>query len=326
MRTKQLSISALVVLSAIFLFISGCNKSDNTVSSTMTDDQYIQYVVSNGYSSTSTDEDNVMSTEISDLDTGLVSDNGGNMSPIDSLQKWGRRISNVSINFNIETQGDSLKVVHVTRTITGNYLILGWVGGQSELITKPYTEVFNRNITFRRVDTKPNPALNWRLYKVSMLSGGTTTPQVGNTYVSITKVEVYLNNVQTPTYTLLGPDFTQNVFTTIKFGGAGIPTLNRGDQLTVKVYTTSQNSAIDYVAFHWARNTFGFHRIPFNLESQTGNGPFYRVYSKTFSIYSNHRLGVFNSYLSASTHESLYDDTITDFASSEIGTPYKVLQ
>jgi hypothetical protein len=324
--SKKILISAIILFSASFILISGCNKSDNVVTSTMTDDQYIQSVVSNGYSSNGGDEDNVMSTEATDLDTGLVSDNGSPMNPIDSLQKWGRRVSNVHLDFNIESQGDSVKVVHVTRTITGNYLILGWVNGQSELISKPYAEVFYRDISFKRIDTRPDPSRNWRLYKVSILSGGTTQPQIGNNFVSITKVEVYVNTSGTPTYIFNGPDFTQNVFTTIRFGGAGIPTLNRGDQVQIKVYTTSTNSSIDYVAWHWARNTFGFHRIPFTLESQTGSGPYYRIYSKSFNVYANHKLGVFNSYLSASTHESLYDDDVTKFASSELGTPYKVLQ
>jgi len=54
----------------------------------------------------------------------------------------------------------------------------------------------------------------------------------------------------------------------MRFGGSGIPSFNKGEQLTVKVYTTSQMADTDYVAFHWARNTFGFHRVPFVLESQ----------------------------------------------------------
>ena len=110
------------------------------------------------------------------------------------------------------------------------------------------------------------------------------------------------------------------------FGGTGIPSFNRGDQLQVKVYTTSQQVPTDYVAYHWARNTFGFHRVPFTLESQTGSGPYYRVYAKTFNVYNVHKIGVFNGYISASTRESLYDDDPSKFASDEVGIPYKVLQ
>ena len=31
------------------------------------------------------------------------------------------------------------------------------------------------------------------------------------------------------------------------------------------------------------KNAFGFHRIPFNLESESGSGPYYRIYSKTLT-------------------------------------------
>lgn len=59
---------------------------------------------------------------------------------------------------------------------------------------------------------------------------------------------------------------------------------------------------------------------------ETGSGPYYRVFTKTFNIYGNHRLGVFNAYFSASTRESLYDDDISKFASDMVGIPFKVIK
>ncbi|MCX6164946.1 MAG: hypothetical protein NTU73_08845, partial [Ignavibacteriae bacterium] len=269
-------------------------------------------------------EDNLMMQEIQDLDNGgaVKDDDNGPMSPIDSLKRWGRKIVNVSINIQ-KTKDDTLKYVTVTRTITGNYIIIGYENGQLDSVTKPYTEVFYRNIIFKRVARTPSPRLNWRVYKVSNLDGGTTTPQVGSSQVQITKVEIYKNGSPNPTYNITGPDFQNNYYTTMLFGGTGIPSLNRGDQILVKVYTVSQQTPVDYVAYHWARNTFGFHRIPFTLESQNGKD---RVYSKTFNIYAGHKLGVFNGYINASTHESLFDDDVNKFASDQIGIPYKILQ
>jgi len=321
---------SIFLLLLIFTFISGCNKNDVTDPTLMTDEQYLQFVVDSAYSTNQNDEDNLMSYELLDMDDGgAIKDDentGPGLSPIDSLIRWGRRITNVNVNFNVTSQGDTIKIVRVTRTISGNYIIIGWQNGQIDSVNKPYTTVFNRDVTFKRINNLPNPRYNWRLYKISMLSGGTTQPQVGNDLVSMTKVEVYINNSTTPDYTFNGPDFTQNVFTTMLFGGTGIPTINRNSSVKIKVYTTSQEPETDYVALHWARNTFGFHRIPFALESQTGSGPYYRIYSKTFNIYGNHRLGVFNGYISASTYKSLFDDDPSKFASTEIGTPYKVLQ
>jgi hypothetical protein len=320
-------LSILFTIAFFASFLSGC--SDNSTSPTeLTDEEFMQKVVSSGYDTTNRNyEDNLMSQETADLDDGgAIADDGNGGTPIDSLSRWGRKVTGVNVSTTITWSGDTLADVHVTRTINGNYIIIGWQNGQRDSVTKPYTEVFYRTITFKRIDRTKFPRLNWRLYKVSMLSGGTTLPQVGGSQVEMTKIEVYANGSQTPTYIFNGPDFTQNEFTTRLFGGSGIPVVHRNTQVQIKVYTTSQQAPVDYVAWHWARNTFGFHRVPFTLESQTGTGPYYRVFTKTFNIYGNHILGVFNGYISASTHESLYDDDVSKFASTETGLPYIVAQ
>lgn len=317
----------IVTLTFIIVFsllLSSCKKENATEPTELTDEQFIQQIIENGFNTSGNDEDNLMSQEKQELDDGgaVKDDDNIPMTPIDSLLRWGRKITNVSINVQI-TGNDSIKNVAVTRNITGNYIIIGLKNGLIDSITKPYTAVYNRNIVFKRINRTPYPRLNWRVYQISNSDGQTTSPQIGSTQVQITKIEIYKNNSSTPTYTINGPDFQNQFYTTMFFGGTGITTLNRGDQILVKVYTISQQVTIDYVAYHWARNTFGFHRIPFTLESQNGNN---RVYSKTFTIYTQHRLGVFNGYISASTRESLYDDDINKFASDQVGIPYKIVQ
>src|SRR5207249_369628 len=85
-----------------------------------------------------------------------------------------------------------------------------------EKIVKPYVETTTRLAVFKRIARTPRPRLNWRLYQVSMLDGQTTQPQIGTDYVEMNKVEVYVNG--NLTYTFMGPDFTQNEFTTKYFG------------------------------------------------------------------------------------------------------------
>lgn len=322
--TKTFTALSVIFILFLFLFLSGCNKENSTEPKELTDEQFMQMVINSGYSTSETDEDNLMSQEITDLDNGgAIKDNDGDPNaPIDSLKRWGRKISSVNIDYQL-TGNDTLKTLNITRTITGNYIIIGFKNGQIDSVVKPYTEVFYRNVLFKRIARTNHPRMNWRVYQVSNLDGGTTTPQVGSSQVQITKVEVYVNGALTPAYTIQGPDFHNVYYTTMLFGGSGIPSFNRGDQLLVKVYTVSQQAPVDYVAFHWAKNTFGFHRVPFTLESINGNN---RVYSKTFNIYSTHKRGVFNGFLSASTHESLYDDDVNKFASDEVGIPYKVVQ
>ncbi len=324
MKVSKLTKTALFALfSAVFgLYMAGC--SDSTIDpDNQTDDQYIQEVVTTGVHSDQQDDEDLMSNESYDLDDGgAVGGNGD--TPIDSLIRWGRRVTGVNVNVNITSEGDSLKIAHITRTITGNFIIIGMVGGVQQTITKPYTEVLKRDAIFKRIAHSPRPRFNWKLYKVSMLDGETTSPQVGSDYVQMNKVEVYINNVLG--YTFQGPDFTQNVFTTRRFNGSGIPEVHRGDQVRLKVFTFSKQSEQDIVAWHWAKNTFGFHREPFVMTSEIPNGQYWdRTYEKTFNIYGDHKRGVFNGFISASTHKSLYDDSPAEFASDLVGTPYRVL-
>lgn len=328
MKAKNIfsSLVLLLILSASVLFLNGCDKS--TVDpNNMTDDEFIQSVVSGGYDNDYTNEDNLMTQEYGDLNNeGAVPDNEGNppLNPYDSLKKWGRKLTGVNRNFNLTNEGDSLKNMVVTTTFSGNFVIIGYQNGVLDTTVKPYTESMSRKLVFKRIAYTEFPRRNWRLYKVSILDGETTQPEMGSSKVQITKVEIYKNNSGTPTYTFNGSDFTSTMFTTKLFGGVGIPQLDRNDVVKVKIYTTSQMQATDYVAFHWSKNTFGFHRIPFTLESQTGSGPYYRVYTKDFNIYGNHRIGAHNAYFSANTRESLYDDDITKFASDLVGIPFKV--
>ena len=329
MKTTKFFRSTLLITFTflLVLFLQSC-KDNATEPTELTDDEFVKQVVLNGFDNSSV-EDNLIAQERTDFDDGSAvpdDDSGPILSPLDSLKRWGRIITGTNVNINIENSGDTLKIVHITRTINGYFRIIGYKNGQVDSVNKPYTQVFNRNVEFKRIGYSPYPRLNWRLYRVSCLDGQTTQPQIGSDYVMITKVEFYKNNSPTPTLVLNGPDFQNFYFITAYFGGSGIPSVNRGDQITIKVYTTSQNSDPDYVAFHWAKNTFGFHRKKFQLESQTGSGPYYRVYSKTFNIYSQHRFGVFNGSISASTKESLYDDDISKFASDQVTFPYKVLQ
>jgi len=318
--TKKLLI--LLIISMISIYLSAC--SDNSVEESQTDDEFIKEVVTAGINSNQQEDDDLMSNEHYDLNDGGAVGNGGGDTPIDSLIKWGRRITGVSVTVTITSEGDSLKNVSIVRTINGVYHIIGYVNGNLDSIQKPYTEVLRRTAVFKRIAHTPRPRFNWKLYKVSMVDGGTTSPQNSNDYVQMQQIQVYVNNVLE--YTFTGPDFTQNIFTTRRFNGSGIPEVNIGDQVKIVVSAYSTQSVQDIVAWHWARNTFGFHREPFTMTSQVPNGSGWdRVYEKTFTIYNLHRIGRFNGFISASTHKSLYDDSPVEFASDLVGAPYRVI-
>lgn len=142
--------------------------------------------------------------------------------------------------------------------------------------------------------------------------------------MQINKIEFFVNGNLLKTFD--GPDFTNIMLPARFWVGQGIPILPKQAEIEIKVYTTSQNSSVDYVAWHWARNSFGFHRVPFVLDSQTGSGPYQRVYKKSFNIYSNHLAGVFNGFISASTYQSLYSSNQSELASDLVGIPYRIIR
>lgn len=318
--TKNLFL--LLAASVFSLYLAACNE---TPDESITDDEFIREVIMQGYSTQNGEDDDLMASELNDLDDGgPVSDVDGGDTPIDSLMKWGRRIGSLSRTVTITSEGDSIKNASITTSITGVFIIIGKVNGVVDTIHKPYTEEFKRLAVFKRIARTPRPRFNWRLYKVSMLDGETKTPQIGSQYVQINKVDVYVNN--SLVYTFNGPDFTQNVFTTRYFGGAGIPEVNVGDEVKLSVTTYSGQSEPDIVAWHWGKRNFGFHREPFAMVSETPNGSGWdRVYERTFTINQNIRQKRLNGCISASTYKSLYDDAPIEFASDLVGTPYRVM-
>jgi hypothetical protein len=321
-KPSKLKLAVLTVILVIFGYLAGCS---NTTTNNQTDEQYLQGVVTGTGSQFTTDEDNMVYEENADLnDGGAVGDigNPGPNSPIDSLIRWGRIVDHVDINFAGSFSGDTVYSGTVTRTISGHFRIIGLKTGLPDSVDKPYTEVLTRFIAFKRVARTNSPRANWRLYQLSCLGGSTTTPQNGNTNTQITTIVVVVNGV--PKDTLLGPNFNNGVFTTLRFGGTGIPQVGQGDNVTI--YVTVNSSEINnYVAWHWARNAYGFHRVPFTyVSSMPGPNGYYVTFSKNFTIWSGHPVGAFNGYINASTHESLWDDNPNLFSSTEVGIPYRV--
>jgi hypothetical protein len=308
-----------------FIFLSGCNNDPVTTSST--DDDYLRNeALQQAYSSNDDDDDNLLANEVLDFDaSGAVEDDGG--SPYDSLLRWGRTVVSTTLTVSFVLNTDTLKTLEVKRTISGNFVVVGYIGLALDSVSKPYTQEQRRLVTFKRVGRNANhPRLNWRLYQYTAVDGQTTAPQLGKSNITISKIEFFKND-GTFLLVLNGPDFTSNVFRAKHFFNAeGMLRANRNDNVKCKVYLNSNQSDTDYVAFHWARNTFGYHRVPFTMISQVQNGGTYdRVYEKTFTIYGSHRVGIFNGFLSANTRASLWNNNVDLFSSTYAGFAYRIL-
>lgn len=324
MKMPRTAFAMILLLTA--LIIQGCEQDNLNEPASVSDDDYIRSIALNSaFSNNPYDDDNLFGNETGDFDDlGAVPENlYGTDDPIDSLVKWGRRVSSVNVNVNISSSGDTMKTASVNRTINGYFIIVGYVGGQLDSTAKPYTEEMKRNVTFKRVDNRPNPRFNWRVYQYSAIDGQTTSPQTGESNIIINRVEYFRNGALM--LVLNGPDFTGNIFTSRYFGGTPFFETEPGDVINAKVYVTSNQQDTDYVAFHWARNSFGFHRERFQMTSQTPNGNnFDRVYEKSYTIYQQHQGGIHNGFISANTMSSLRDNDPALFSSTFLGLPYKV--
>lgn len=320
MKFKK-SFFVLPFLALIFTFyLSGCQNDNTTEPAAQSDDEYLQTTALNtSFSSNADDDDNLFASEVSDFDSNGPVFN----TPLDSLLRWGRRITGVNVNTSITSIGDTLKTVTVTRTITGNFIIIGYTSGNLDSTVKPYSQEQKRFVTFKRVGRFNQPRRNWRVYQYSAVDGETKTPEIGKNNIVMNRIEFYRNN--NLVITLNGPDFTSNIFTSRFFGGNGLFETDRGDQIRVKVFLTSNQNDTDIVSYHWARNSFGFHRESFVMTSQTPNGNnFDRTYEKTFTIFGNHNWGMRNAFISANTRSSLWNNSAAMFSSTYMGFPYRV--
>ena len=91
MKFIKPSKNLLVLLFApiLGLYFAAC---DNSVEEAQTDDEFIQEVITKGYSTQNGEDDDLMNSEADDLnDGGPVSDNGGLDTPIDSLDEMGKK-------------------------------------------------------------------------------------------------------------------------------------------------------------------------------------------------------------------------------------------
>lgn len=324
MKSAKINFIKLFSLTILFvsIYLTGCNNDNVTENSSMTDDDYLSSAAINtAFSSNADDDDNLFSNETGDFDSqGAVA---GTDTPVDSVLRWGRRITGTNVSTNITNSGDSLKNVEVTRNISGDFIMVGYINGNLDSTVKPFTQEQKRIVIFKRVGNRPNPRLNWRVFRHSAIDGQTRTPQVGKDNIVMNKIEIYKNG--NLVLTLNGGDFTTNMFNARLFNENGPPESATGEQLRIKVYATSSQQDSDIVSYHWPRNISGHHRENFIMTSQIQNGNnFDRTYEKTFEIYSQHNHGIHNGFISANTRSSFYDNSTQLFSSTYMGFPYRV--
>ena len=108
----------------------------------------------------------------------------------------GKRMRLVNRNLNITFSGDTIAYGRLTKTFEGLLFIAASYDSTSSIpdtvIKKPFTAVITRNIIFRKIANTNFPLRNWIIAAISLPEGGTQSPNI-----DITKLTVFLPNGDT---------------------------------------------------------------------------------------------------------------------------------
>lgn len=226
---------------------------------------------------------------------------------------WGRRVTGGSRSVSFQELADSVVIATITGTITGNVRIaaLDSVGDTTlTLVSKPFTETLTRKVKFYRIANTDRIRDNWRMRDISALKGGTT-----NSLITIDQLQAIFG---TDTLTVTDPNEFYLRFA--GFAGRHLPSIGTTTPAKVRITITSTESDTDFVMLHRAGLLRPVH-VRTTLVSQTGSGPYTRVYE--FS-WNSHVTGRHHFFVSAVTRNSLFDD-VAPWATQLWGFPYLVL-
>ena len=264
--------------------------------------------------------------ELMDADPLFTSDGsllaGDQDVPTSSLMKttapiipliWGRQVTSASRSVTFVEQSDTLVIGTITGTIMGNVKIaaLDSLGDTTlTIVSKPFTETLTRKVKFYRIANTNRVRDNWRMREISALKGGTT-----NSLITIDQLQAILG---TDTLTVTDPNEFYLKFS--GFAGRQLPSLGTTTPVKVRITITSTESDTDFVMLHRPGVLRPAH-VRTTLVSQTGSGPYTRVYELSWS---SHMRGRHHFYVSAVTRNSLFDD-VAPWATQLWGFPYIVL-
>jgi hypothetical protein len=198
--------------------------------------------------------------------------------------RWGRHLDwrNITRDYHIEMQGDTVAIVTITKTIPGDFRVaIGFRTPDTVAVDtvwhKPFTETVQRIIRFVRIAHSDNPYKNWRPAAMTMVRGKTG----GSSPFSITSFEI--RDARIP----FDQTYTDPLATwfTLGFLHTTVPLFPQGDSLTVLVTVASSDSSAEIVHLRHGigggRDARG--RALMRLVSTSGTpGNYVRVYGRTF--------------------------------------------
>lgn len=225
---------------------------------------------------------------------------------------WGRQVTSVTRSVTFEDFSDTVVIATVTGTITGNVKIaaIDSVGDTTiTIVSKPFTETVTRKVKFAKIANTDRVRDNWRMREISAVKGGTA-----NSLITINELQAIIGS---DTLTVTDPN--EYFLRLGNFAGRQLPSLGMATPIKVRITITSTESDTDFVMLHRPAFLRPVHART-ALVSQTGSGPYTRVYEFTWN---SHIKGRHHFYVSAVTRNSLFDDS-APWATQLWGFPYLV--
>lgn len=294
-------------------FFAACQDSSIVEPDITTDKQAMEKLVS---------EDSVMNSfEPNFNEEGETEFLGKVNADIYPFKVW-HRMRLVNRNLTIDIQGDTAYGV-VTNTFEGKLFIAASYDPNATepdtVVQKPFTSIITRNVVFVKIQNNPNPERNWRIAAISLLEGGTQSPNI-----DITKFTAFLPNGDTLVIT------SPNDYYLIRnwqhwWRWRHIPVLQPGQEVLLRIELTSAYADTDFVTITFGADRFGMHRLKkrFVLVSSTPNGNLFdKVYEQTFTPRPLAR-GFFHAIINATPKQVIFDDS-TPVEMESWGVPYFV--
>jgi hypothetical protein len=231
----------------------------------------------------------------------------------------GHRMRLVNKNLNIEFVSDTIAIGTMTKTFEGVLFIAASYdpnGSEPDtVIEKPFTSVITRNLIFKKIANTPFPFRNWILVAISLPEGGTQSPNI-----DLTKLTVFLPDGDTIVVESPNKYFLRRWDRWWR----QIPIIRRGESVLLRVELFSAYEEEDFVTLTYGANRHGHHRAKklFELVSSTprDNG-FDKVFEQT---YTTHQFpGHYHAIINAMPRQVIFDDS-TPVEAEAWGMPYFV--
>jgi len=231
----------------------------------------------------------------------------------------GHKMRLVSRNLDIEYDNDTTATGTLTKTFEGILFIAASYDSLGEVadtvIEKPFTSTITRKLIFKKVANTDYPFRNWKIAAISLPEGGTQSPNI-----DITKLTIFLPGGDTMVVESPNDYFLRRA----QGWWRQIPLLRRGESVTLRVELFSAYEEDDFVTLTFGADRFGHHRAKrkFELVSSTSvGGGFEKIYEQTYT--SNQFPGHYHAIINAMPQQVVYDDA-TPVEIESWGIPYFV--